>query len=102
VSIQASGKVVFLAGPSGTQEVTPAGDPTCIPQARFPGDRNFLATTLPCWSLIGRIGQGPSFEVGTAVRLEVTTGGQLYLSMNDEDFTDNSGAWTVTITIQAP
>jgi hypothetical protein len=49
----------------------------------------------------GRIGEGAPFQVGTGVTLSVETAGRVYLGVNDEThtFEDNSGNWTVDITI---
>lgn len=54
------------------------------------------AWAAPCWSLIARIGNGSPFEVGTSTQV-VTTAGELYLGVNDNNFSDNSGSWTVRI-----
>jgi len=97
-----SGIVLGIAA-SGTVYVTssysvgPAGTQSCIPSSNYPGENPpFLAASLPCWSLIGRIGNGPPFEIGTSTT--ITTGsGMLYLSVNDSYFADNSGSWLVDI-----
>jgi len=55
---------------------------------------------LPCWSLIGRIGSGPPFEVGAKATHAVPSPGELYLGVNDKSlgsFADNSGEWTVQV-----
>jgi hypothetical protein len=75
--------------------VGPAGDQSCIPAQNHPGGP-FPAVNLPCWSLIARIGNGPPFEVGTSTMV-TTASGQLYLGVNDDNFSDNSGSWTVNI-----
>jgi hypothetical protein len=77
----------------------PAGDPSCTPATNYASvSQTFPAPDLPCWSLVARIGNGPPFEVGTSV-LTAATGGRLYLGVNDGDFSDNSGQWTVNIKI---
>ena len=77
----------------------PAGNPSCTPAADYaPASSTFPAPDLPCWSLIARIGNGPPFEVGTST-LVTATSGRLYLGVNDGDFSDNSGSWTVNIKI---
>ena len=75
--------------------VGPAGTQSCTPAQNYPGSA-FPATNLPCWSLIARIGNGAPFEVGTST-LVTATGGELYLGVNDDNFSDNSGSWTVRI-----
>ena len=53
---------------------------------------------LPCWSLIGRIGNGSPFEVGDG-GIYTVANGELYLGVNDDPtaFGDNSGYWTVAM-----
>jgi hypothetical protein len=53
-----------------------------------------------CWSLIARIGTGTPFYVGTS-DLVVTGAGELYLGINDDTLSGNSGALTVNIKIGA-
>jgi hypothetical protein len=77
----------------------PAGDPSCTPSVNYAAaSSTFPAPHLPCWSLIARIGNGPVFEAGAST-LTTTTSGRLYLGVNDGDFSDNSGSWTVNIKI---
>jgi hypothetical protein len=75
--------------------VGPAGSSSCIPATDDPAGP-FPAREAPCWSLIARIGNGQPFEVGTSTQV-TTTAGELYLGMNDDNFADNSGSWTVRI-----
>jgi hypothetical protein len=77
----------------------PAGDPSCTPSVNYAASSpTFPAPHLPCWSLVACIGNGPVFEVGTST-LTTTAPGRLYLRVNDGDFSDNSGSWTVNIKI---
>jgi hypothetical protein len=93
LKITASG-IVYV---SSTNSVGPAGTQSCIPTSAYPGiNPPFVAPGLPCWSLVARIGNGAPFEVGSSVTI-TTTAGRLYLSMNDNHFTDNSGSWTADI-----
>ncbi len=62
------------------------------PQLAVPGPQ------LPCWSLIARIGTGQPFEVGTSI-LVTATSGRLYLGVNDDSFSGNTGIWAVKIKI---
>jgi hypothetical protein len=95
LGITASGTVYI--DPSYPQG--PDGDPSCTPAANYSSQSSaFPAPNLACWSLVGRIGNGPPFEVGSSASL-TTTAGELYLGVNDGDFSDNSGNWTVRIKI---
>lgn len=61
----------------------------------------FVAPSLPCWSLIGRIGEGGAiFEVGSSASFRATTSGKLHLGVNDNFFGDNSGNWTAKVTLE--
>lgn len=61
-----------------------------------PGDEKALVPSLPYGTLIGRIGEnGRPFKIG--IRAQVAQRDVLYLNVNDADYTDNSGAYTVTL-----
>jgi hypothetical protein len=66
VSFTASGTVNIYAGRADSNK-TPDGTgpvhPNCIASPTTFGGQ-WIAMGLPCWSLIGRIGSGPPFEVG--------------------------------------
>lgn len=98
VSLTASGEV--LVGPANGE--SPAGDPSCTPAQTFPTQSaQFPAPDLPCWSLIGRIGSGAPFEVGTSTKITATSG-ELYLGVNANSFPANAGSWAADITVSAP
>lgn len=92
VGISADGQVTV----SPPQTVSPAGDPSCTPAQNYPG-RAFPAPTLPCYSLIARIGNGPPFEIGTSALIANAAPGILYLGINDNSVSGNSGTWNVKI-----
>ncbi len=96
IGISAAGDV-YLATAGSSQ--APNGDPSCKPAASYPADSpQFPAPQLPCWSLIARIGNGQPFEVGTSILATAATG-RLYLGVNDDSFSGNTGIWTVKIKI---
>jgi hypothetical protein len=77
--------------------VSPSGASSCTPTANYASESSsFPASRLPCWSLIARIGTGPPFEVGTSVHV-IATAGRLYLGVNINSYTGNTGNWTVNI-----
>lgn len=101
VTVVASGGVSFSAG---SPPISPAGDrETCY--AAFNGPHGwrlhpYLANDLSCNSLLGRIGEGGRiFEIGSARTFRSAAPGELYLGVNDNFFPDNSGSWTVRITV---
>ena len=49
-------------------------------------------------ALIGRVGSGEPFGLGGQKSVPMPNDGQLYLGVNDADFSDNSGQFTVGIT----
>jgi hypothetical protein len=98
VEITADGLVQFYPGilraPMG-----PDGDGSnCSEQDAQAG--RFLAAQLPCHSLVGRISDGPAFEIGRGLSFVAPRAGQLWLGVNDNVFGDNSGSWTVRIYVE--
>ena len=75
-------------------------------QPTDPNGFNFLflcgvctSTTLPIYSLIGRIGTGDAFFVGTGP-ITVSGEGTLYLAFNDGLYADNSGYFVASISYE--
>ncbi len=106
VSIKANpSRKVYVGGPAPISYETPAGQPlsTCQLYATPAHIADMLAPGLPCWSLVGRIGQsGQPFEVGVQLSFLADASGELYLSVNDNDWgadNDNSGSWSVQISV---
>jgi hypothetical protein len=101
ITVAARGFVHF--GRSPLDRVTPSGTawgPRCLAIAR--SRARFAAPGLSCWSLIARLGTGAPFEIGTASSFRARDGGELSLGVNDNDFRDNSGNWSATVTIASP
>jgi hypothetical protein len=97
LSITAAGQV-YVSAVSANEG--PGGNPACTPYPTYPAQSGqFPAPDLPCWSLIGRIGSGTPFEVGSSTQLTAASG-DLYLGVNDDSFTGNSGSWSATITVR--
>ncbi len=91
VRISASG-VIKIAGSDPGK--TPDGESGCV------AGSTYVAPGLTCWSLIGRIGSGAPFQVGSNKGFFAAGAGRLYLGVNDETvfFGDNSGSWSATVT----
>ena len=55
-----------------------------------------------------RLGRTPAanaanaFQVDNGTTFTVTAPGELYLSINDNVFTDNSGSWNATVSLSSP
>jgi hypothetical protein len=48
-------------------------------------------------ALIGRIGNGRPFGIGTQTQIEMPESGQLFFGINDSVLTDNDGAFQVEV-----
>ena len=102
ISVTASGRIHFGSPP--IDAVDPAGIPidAC---ATIVGNQSakqpFAAAGLPCWSLIGKIGAGPPFEIGKQKTFRASSTGPLFLGVNDNHLKDNSGTWSATIVVGA-
>ena len=51
-------------------------------------------------ALIGRIGSGQPFDIGSRLSLTAEQSGSLYLMVNDWEYPDNVGSFTVRVTIE--
>ena len=79
------------------------GEPNTNPNGFAPAvcdRRNCIAQGEAYGTLVGRIGGGNSFRVGTYLELTASSGGKLYLAVNDNDiyYADNKGSFTAHIT----
>ncbi|MFZ3264344.1 MAG: hypothetical protein WA172_10115 [Terriglobales bacterium] len=88
IAITASGGVSMGAG---WAPYPPAGGPQTCSGGGFP------APQFQCWSLIGRVGDGPIFYVGDGTRLHAPSSGELLLGVNDNILGDNTGNWVANI-----
>lgn len=89
VQFQATGDVMIAAnassGVGGSPAVTVAG-------------RRYQLANAPAGALIGRIGNGPPFLIGASSQpIEIPTTGRLMLGVNDDEFSDNTGTYSVSI-----
>ena len=92
LGISADGQITV----SPKETVGPAGDPSCTPAQNYPGAA-FPAPNFPCYSLVARIGNGTPFEIGTSALITNAASGVLFLGINDDSFSGNSGSWNVKI-----
>jgi hypothetical protein len=88
--------------------MTPAGDPNVV-TGDIANPDDFLENGLVPWSLIGIISgstpaanAGNAFQVGDGTTFTASASGELYLSINDNVFPDNSGNWSATVSLSSP
>ena len=86
-AVKASGEI-SLRGADGPKS-TPAGTGQTDPANLMPG--------APTGALIGRIGTGQPFLIGTASNIAAPAAGQLFLGINDSNVSDNQGSYQVDI-----
>jgi PA-IL-like protein len=91
VAFQASGEITY--GRSPGQTATPDGG----------ADRraNYPLPSVPVGALLGRIGNGAPFGIGTQTQpLPMPASGRLMLGINDNELADNGGFYTVVVSKQ--
>ena len=92
VAFQASGQIQF--GQSGGQTATPDGN-LLERRATYPDP------SVPVGALLGRIGNSAPFAIGMQRQpLVMPASGRLMLGVNDNEFADNSGFFTVIVSRQ--
>jgi hypothetical protein len=97
VTIKASGLIAYnlqgqTSGPNGLTVPTE----TC---AGGLGGSGWYNDNLRCLSLLGQLGNGEVFQLGTSTTIHDAAGGELYLVYNDNNYGDNSGSYSVAVTI---
>jgi len=92
VSFNALGRIQY--GPSAEAAVTWQGAPDGRKSAGAP------VADLPIGHLIARIGNGGAMSAGGTIR--APQAGRLYLGINDDVMTDNSGSFEVTVNVRRP
>ena len=95
---QASGLVTFLGAgncqsdPDGRVAGCASGS---VPTARRGGNQ-FVCPELSAWSLVGKIAN-QCIQLGSSGSFVAPASGELVLYCNDRDYSDNGGAWDVTL-----
>jgi hypothetical protein len=88
VAFNTTGQVSFAQG----QTAGPDGNPAL----RMP---TYPVAAMPVGGLIGRVGNGTPFPIGSnAQPITMPNDGRLMLGVNDNEYGDNTGAFTVTVT----
>ena len=62
----------------------------------------FPVPTLPVGALIGRVGNGVIFGIGSNTSVQLPSTGRLFLGINEGNLDDNSGAFDVTVEAELP
>ena len=96
VVITATGKITYNTRGDKT---TPDGHPVPSEICTSGVSAGWYNANLNCLSLLGRFGNGEVFQLGDSTKLHDVEGGRLYLILNDNDYLDNSGQFTVTVTV---
>jgi hypothetical protein len=101
VSFQASGQIQV----NGRQVATPDGSSVTPSNRSRQGNRGdgsrdggYPIANAPVGALVGRIGNGEPFGIGMQTQpLVMPESGRLMLGVNDNDLSDNSGAFAVVV-----
>lgn len=87
ISLNTTGEVQLSTNASDRARA--AGTPRTAPGAPLP--------TVYAGGLIGRVGNGAAFGIGDQTSVPMPGDGILYLAVNDDERSDNSGAFVVTL-----
>jgi hypothetical protein len=90
LNFSSSGEIQLSPDPNDTASVDGAKCARLAPRAAMP--------RTPAGALIGRIGNTP-FAIGSRTTITAPASGQLFLGINDDGFSDNQGAFQVTVTV---
>jgi len=89
IRVNASGSINVSTAASSGPDGAPAAT---VASSRYP------VPNAPVGALIGRIGNGRPFVIGAPPDpISMTANGQLFLGINDDNFSDNGGNYSVTI-----
>ncbi|HWK12634.1 MAG TPA: hypothetical protein VNR64_21415 [Vicinamibacterales bacterium] len=91
LSVSASGEIQLSPDSNDTATVDGAKSSRFAPRAPLP--------RTPAGALIGRIGNGAPFAIGSRSTITAPASGQLFLGINDDGFTDNQGSFQVTVNV---
>jgi hypothetical protein len=96
VAFQTTGTIKF--GTADDMSAPPDGSPA----ANAPRGPQFPVPAVPVGALIFKVGTGAASPIGSNSQpITMPADGRLYLGVNDDNYSDNSGAFAVVITPQA-
>ena len=87
LSISADGEIK-IGGP---------GNPSASPAGAGATNAGNPAPSVPTGALIGRIGNGAPFLIGSQTQIQAPAAGQLFLGVNDSYLQDNEGTFQVQV-----
>lgn len=87
---------------NGTIRMSTNGNDSASPSGAWTGRHadNAPFRDRPAGALIGRIGSGGPIFMGDSGRVNAASTGRLYLSVNDDYLQDNTGEYTVTVSVR--
>lgn len=88
---------VFAVNASGEISIRGADGPKASPAGTGQTDPANPMPSVQTGALIGRIGTGQPFLIGTASNIAAPAAGQLFLGINDSNVSDNQGSYQVDI-----
>jgi hypothetical protein len=87
ISFNTTGTVTFganmQAGPDGNKDMPP--------------NRNYPVPSMSVGGLVGRVGNGRPFPIGSARSIDMPNDGRLFLGVNDDQLGDNSDGFDVQL-----
>ncbi len=95
IQVNAGDRVAFRAagqihwGPQASQVAGPDGGRGISP--------NYPVPTAGVGALVGRVGNSQPFAIPTSGDVRMPASGELYLGVNDDNLSDNSGAFSVQV-----
>lgn len=84
---------------TGEVKIGGEGNPTANADGVTTGARapDSPVAAAPAGALVGKIGNGPAFMIGSRNRVQMTAAGQLFLGVNDGHLQDNEGSFQVQV-----
>jgi hypothetical protein len=85
------GDIGFCVGPDGDSR----------PDTTHSSSGGYVLPGAPAWALVGRVGSGPWVVIGSGPTT-LAGSGSVVLAANDDQFGDNTGGFSVTLTSTTP
>lgn len=89
----------LVVNPTGNINVGP-GLSAGVNGTSATSSNNYPVKSAAAGTLIGRVGNGAAFVIGSQTEVTIPANGRLYLGVNDDNFGDNNGFFSVGIARQ--